>query len=56
MWTRLTARFSERRGSILEAFGGVLVASGVGVWSIPAGMVVAGVLLIVVAQTIGPRR
>lgn len=56
MWTRLTARFSERRGSIVEAFGGLLVAGGVGVWSVPAGLVVAGVLLIVAAQTIGPRR
>lgn len=56
MLKRITARFSRGRGSIMEAVGGVLVAVGVGLWSLPAGLVVAGVMLIASAAVIGPRR
>lgn len=56
MLKRITARFTKGRGSVVEALGGALVAVGVGLWSLPAGLVVAGLLLIVAAQVIGPRQ
>lgn len=38
----------ERFTTFLELFGAVLICCGVSLWSIPAGLIAAGVALIVV--------
>lgn len=54
-WPRLSMR-RPTKGAVataVETCGLALIALGVGLWALPAGLIVAGVALVIIAQGVG---
>ncbi|MGN6564817.1 MAG: hypothetical protein ACTHMU_19325 [Thermomicrobiales bacterium] len=54
-WPRLNMR-RPSKGAVatgVEALGLALIALGVGLWALPAGLIVAGIALVIIAQGVG---
>lgn len=46
---------ADRKATLVEAAGALLVVVGAGIWSLPLGLVLLGLALFVAAQVMAPE-